>query len=116
VGNPDDPADSELLANASPLFAADRINIPMLIAQGANDPRVIQSESDQIVGAIEKNGGQATYVLYPDEGHGLVRPPNNVDFMARAERFLAKHLGGRYEPMEGERIPNSTAIVRAIGN
>ena len=116
VGNPDDPADRELLANASPLFAADKINIPMLIAQGVNDPRVIQSESDQIVGAIEKNGGQATYVLYPDEGHGLVRPPNNVDFMARAERFLAEHLGGRYEPMEGGRMPDSTAIVKVIGN
>ena len=116
VGNPDDPADTELLANASPLFAADRINIPMLIAQGANDPRVIQSESDQIVAAIEKNGGHATYVLYPDEGHGLVRPPNNVDFMARAERFLAGHLGGRYEPMEGGRMPDSTAIVKVIGN
>jgi dipeptidyl aminopeptidase/acylaminoacyl peptidase len=116
AGNPDDPADKELLANASPLFAADRIRIAMLIAQGANDPRVIQSESDQIVAAIARNGGRAIYVVYPDEGHGLLRPPNHMDFMARAERFLAEHLGGRYEPMEGEKVPGSTAIVKVIGN
>jgi len=116
VGNPDDPADKEMLMKASPLFAADRIKISMLIAQGANDPRVIQSESDQIIAAIEKNGGHATYVLYPDEGHGVVRPPNHKDFMARAERFLAEHLCGRYEPMAGERMPDSTAIVKLIGN
>jgi dipeptidyl aminopeptidase/acylaminoacyl peptidase len=116
VGNPDDPADKELLMKASPLFAADRIKIPMLIAQGANDPRVIQSESDQIIAAIEKNDGHATYILYPDEGHGVLRPPNHKDFMARAERFLAEHLGGRYEPMESERMPDSTAIVKVIGN
>lgn len=88
----------------------------MLIAQGANDPRVIQSESDQIVAAIEKNRGRATYVLYTDEGHGLVRPPNHMDFIARAEKFLAEHVGGRYEPMEGERMPGSTAIVKVIGD
>jgi dipeptidyl aminopeptidase/acylaminoacyl peptidase len=101
TGNPDDPADRELLTGASPLFAAERIGIPMLIAQGANDPRVVQSESEQIVSAIEKNGGSVTYVLYPDEGHGFVRPSNNKDFMARAEKFLTEHLGGRCEPMDG---------------
>jgi dipeptidyl aminopeptidase/acylaminoacyl peptidase len=115
VGNPDDPADKELLTNASPLFAADRIRIPLLIALGANDSRVKQSEAEQIVAAIEKNGGTATYVLYSDEGHGLVRPANRMDFLARVEKFLAENLGGRYEPMEGERIPGSSAIVRTIG-
>ncbi len=115
VGNPDDPADKELLTNASPLFAADKIRIPLLIALGANDSRVKQSEAEQIVAAIEKNGGTATYVLYSDEGHGLVRPANNQDFMARVEKFLAVHLGGRYEPVEGERIPGSSATVRTIG-
>jgi dipeptidyl aminopeptidase/acylaminoacyl peptidase len=114
VGNPDDSADRELLAGASPLFAADKIRIPMLIGQGANDARVIQAESEQIVEAIEKNGGSTIYVLYPDEGHGLARPENNQDFMARAERFLAEHLGGRYEPVEGERIPGSSPTVRTI--
>jgi dipeptidyl aminopeptidase/acylaminoacyl peptidase len=115
VGNPDDPADKELLTNASPLFAADRIRIPVLIALGANDSRVKQSEAEQIVAAIEKNGGTATYVLYSDEGHGLTRPANRMDFLARVEKFLGEHLGGRYEPMNSERIEGSSAIVRAIG-
>jgi dipeptidyl aminopeptidase/acylaminoacyl peptidase len=115
VGNPDDPADKELLTSASPIFAADRIRIPLLIALGANDSRVKQSEAEQIVAAIEKNGGTATYVLYPDEGHGLTRPANTMDFLARVEGFLAEHLGGRYEPMNGERNENSSAIVMAIG-
>ncbi|MFZ1887738.1 MAG: hypothetical protein WAU33_06885 [Candidatus Binataceae bacterium] len=64
--------------------------------------------------AIEKNGGTATYVLYPDEGHGFIQTPNRIDFMARVERFLAEHLGGRYEPMQGDRIEGSSAIVREI--
>jgi dipeptidyl aminopeptidase/acylaminoacyl peptidase len=115
VGNPDDPADKELLTNASPVFAADRIRIPLLIALGANDSRVKQSEAEQIVAAIEKNGGTATYVLYSDEGHGITRPANRMDFLARVERFLAEHLGGRCEPMNGERIEGSSAIVRVIG-
>jgi dipeptidyl aminopeptidase/acylaminoacyl peptidase len=114
VGNPDDPADQELLTNASPLFSADKIRIPILIGQGANDARVKQAESEQIVAAIEKNGGTATYVLYPDEGHGFVRPANRIDFLARVERFLAEHLGGRYEPMRGDRIEGSSAIVREV--
>ena len=116
MGDPDKPGDREMLRSASPLFAADRIRIPLLIAQGANDPRVTQIESEQIVAAIEKNRGTVEYLLYPDEGHGFVRPANNMDFMARAEKFLAQHLGGRYEPMEGESIAGSTAIIKVIGN
>ena len=116
MGDPDKPSDRDMLTNASPLFSADRIRIPILIAQGANDPRVTQVESEQIVAAIEQNGGAATYVLYPDEGHGLVRPANLIDFTARVERFLAEHLGGRYEPMAEERMPGSTAVVRVIGS
>jgi dipeptidyl aminopeptidase/acylaminoacyl peptidase len=115
MGDPDNPKHKEMLRKASPLFSADRIQIPMLIAQGANDPRVTQIESEQIVAAIEKNNGLVTYVLYPDEGHGFVRPPNSLDFTARMEKFLAEHLGGRYEPMERERIEGSTAVVRVVG-
>ena len=115
IGNVDDPADKALLEAASPLFAADRIHIPLLIGQGANDPRVKQAESEQIVSAIEKNRGSAIYVVYPDEGHGFARPPNRMDFNARAEQFLAAHLGGRAEPMQGDRLPGSTAVVRVIG-
>jgi dipeptidyl aminopeptidase/acylaminoacyl peptidase len=115
VGNPDDPADEALLRAASPLFAADRIRIPILLGHGANDPRVKQAEAEQIVAAIERNGGRVTYVLYPDEGHGFARPENRTDFNARAERFLAECLGGRAEPMAGDRIAGSTAVVREVG-
>jgi dipeptidyl aminopeptidase/acylaminoacyl peptidase len=115
VGDLDDPRDREMLTRASPLFSADRIKIPMLIGQGANDPRVPQRESEQIVAAIEKNHGRVTYVLYSDEGHGFARPENNLDFDAREEAFLSAHLGGRLEKMAGDRMPGSTAVVREVG-
>jgi dipeptidyl aminopeptidase/acylaminoacyl peptidase len=115
VGDIDDPKEAEALKAVSPLFSADKIRIPLLIGQGANDPRVPQSESEQIVAAIEKQGGQVTYVLYTDEGHGFARPANRLDFNARAEKFLGDSLGGRVEPLEGERYPGSTAVVREIG-
>jgi dipeptidyl aminopeptidase/acylaminoacyl peptidase len=113
VGHPEH--DKQLLTEASPLYAADRIKIPLLILQGANDPRVKQAESEQIVDAIAKRKGRVTYVVYPDEGHGFARPENNMDFLARTEAFLAEHLGGRAEKLVGERIPGSTAIVKVIG-
>jgi dipeptidyl aminopeptidase/acylaminoacyl peptidase len=116
VGNIEDPKDEELLKKASPLFSADKIKIPMLIGQGANDPRVKQAESEQIVEAIAKNGKKATYVLYPDEGHGFARPENRIDFNARVESFLAENLGGRAEPLPaGDKVPGSTAVVRVVG-
>jgi dipeptidyl aminopeptidase/acylaminoacyl peptidase len=115
VGNIDDPKDADLIRTASPLFKADQIKRPLLIGQGANDPRVKQAESEQIVAAIEKNRGQAIYVLYPDEGHGFARPENRIDFTAREEKFLAEHLGGRFEPMQADPYPGSTAVVRVIG-
>ncbi|MBL9127378.1 MAG: S9 family peptidase, partial [Verrucomicrobiales bacterium] len=115
VGNIDDPKDEALIRNASPLHKADKIRRPLLIGQGANDPRVKQAESEQIVSAIEKNGGKVTYVLYPDEGHGFARPENRVDFQGREERFLADHLGGRYEPMIADPHPGATAVVRVVG-
>ena len=115
MGNVDDPKDAELIKNASPLFKADKIVRPLLIGQGANDPRVNVKESEQIVDAIEKNKGNVTYVMYPDEGHGFARPENRIDFNARAEKFLAGCLAGRFEPMEGEKIPGSTAVVKVVG-
>jgi dipeptidyl aminopeptidase/acylaminoacyl peptidase len=115
MGNVDDPKDADLIRAASPLFKADKIVRPLLIGQGANDPRVNQAESEQIVAAIEKRGGKVTYVLYPDEGHGFARPENRIDFNARAEAFLAKYLGGRAEPLAGDKYPGSTAVVRVIG-
>jgi dipeptidyl aminopeptidase/acylaminoacyl peptidase len=115
MGNPDDAADAELVRNASPLFKASQIRKPLLIGQGANDPRVNKAESEQIVDAIQKNSGSVTYVVYSDEGHGFARPENNIDFNARAENFLSGCIGGRAEPIPtGDRYPGSTAAVKVI--
>ena len=116
IGNIDDPADAELIRKASPLFLADRIVRPLLIGQGANDPRVKQAEAEQIVAAIEKNRGKVVYVLYTDEGHGWARPENRIDWICREERFLADHLGGRCEEVPSDRHPGSSAVVRVVGN
>ena len=89
----------KLLQDRSPLNYADRIERPLLIGQGANDPRVKQNESDQIVEAMQEKGLPVTYVLYADEGHGFARPENRLSFYAIAEAFLAEYLGGRYEPI-----------------
>jgi dipeptidyl aminopeptidase/acylaminoacyl peptidase len=110
-----DPKDAELVTKASPLNSADRIIRPLLIGQGANDPRVKQAESEQIVAAIERNRGNVIYVVYPDEGHGFARPENRTDFNARAEAFLGTYLGGRVEPMLGTKVAGSTATVRVVG-
>lgn len=93
-----DPAvDSARLAAQSPLFSADKIRIPLLIGQGANDPRVKQAESEQIVAALKANEQYVEYVVYPDEGHGFARPENRLDFYGKSEKFLNKYLGGRVE-------------------
>ncbi len=95
VGNPE--TEEEFLKSRSPLFHVDNIKIPILIAQGANDPRVKQSESEQIVEVMKEKGIDHEYMLFPDEGHGFAKPENRIKFYAAAEKFLAKHLGGRYE-------------------
>lgn len=86
------------LDSQSPLFKAHQIKAPLLIGQGANDPRVKQAESDQIVAAVRGNGQPVEYYVFPDEGHGFVVPENDMAFNAAVEGFLAKHLGGRAEP------------------
>ena len=93
VGNPE--TEPEFLKSRSPLFHVDRIRIPMLIAQGANDPRVNRAESEQIVAAMQAKGIDHEYLLFEDEGHGFAKPENRLRFYAAAERFLARHLGGR---------------------
>ena len=95
VGNPE--TDTEFLWSRSPLSRAHDIRIPLLIAQGANDPRVKQAESEQIVAALTEAGIDHEYMLFPDEGHGFAKPENRIKFYTAAERFLAKYLGGRYE-------------------
>jgi len=102
VGDPRTEAGRKLLRERSPLNAAGAIARPLLIGQGANDPRVKQAESDQIIDAMRKKGLPVTYVLYPEEGHGFAVPENRIAFYAIAEAFLAAHLGGRVEPIGGD--------------
>ncbi len=99
VGDPRTEEGRALLAARSPLNYVDRIQHPLLIGQGVNDPRVKQAESDQIVQAMRQAGVPVTYLLYPDEGHGFARPENNLSFYAVEESFLAQQIGGRVEPM-----------------
>nr|WP_239024574.1 S9 family peptidase [Sphingomonas corticis] len=112
MGDPTTAAGKALLKERSPLTYADRIRKPLLIGQGANDPRVNVAESDQIVAAMQAKNIPVTYVVFPDEGHGFARPVNAIAFNAVAENFLAKCLGGRAEPI-GTALQGSTAQVKA---
>lgn len=116
VGDPTTPEGRQLLISRSPITKADRICRPLLIGQGANDPRVTRGESDRMVRAIKDSGLNATYVVYPDEGHGFNRPENLISFYALTESFLGRHLGGRVEPI-GDALRQSTAqIVEDAGD
>ncbi|MET0136396.1 MAG: S9 family peptidase [Kibdelosporangium sp.] len=95
VGHPQE--DEEFLWSRSPLSRVRDIRIPVLVAHGGNDPRVKQSESEQIVDALARAGIEHEYLLFPDEGHGFARPENRLRFYAATERFLARHLQGRFE-------------------
>jgi YD repeat-containing protein len=111
LGDPDTDVGKTLLHDRSPLHRADAIVRPLLIGQGANDPRVKQAESDQMVAAMKAKYIPVTYVLFPDEGHGFARPENNIAFNAIAEQFLAAHLGGRSETLKPEELARSTAKI-----
>jgi dipeptidyl aminopeptidase/acylaminoacyl peptidase len=102
-----------LLRERSPLLYVDRIQRPILIAQGANDPRVNKNESSQIVQAMQEKKIPVTYALYPDEGHGFVRPGNGMSFYALMEAFFSMHLGGRYEPIGTDL--NGSSITIPVG-
>jgi dipeptidyl aminopeptidase/acylaminoacyl peptidase len=116
MGNPETEEGLAMLKAASPLYKANAITKPLLIAQGANDPRVKQAESDQIVGAMKEAGIPVTYVLYPDEGHGFAKPANNIAFYALAENFLAQNLGGRAEPVGDVLEPSTAEIVEGAAH
>ncbi|NUQ35078.1 MAG: S9 family peptidase [Planctomycetaceae bacterium] len=111
LADPRTPEGQAFLRDRSPLTHVEKIRRPLLIGQGANDPRVTQVEADQIVDAMKKHKIPVTYVLYPDEGHGFQRPPNTISFFAIVEAFLAEHLGGRYEPV-GNDFEGSTVDVK----
>jgi len=109
----------EFLKSRSPLTHADSIRKPLLIGQGANDPRVKQAEADQIIQAMQAKNIPVTYVLYPDEGHGFARPENNMSFSAVAEAFLSGILEGRFEPIgddfTGASITVPTGVEQVSG-
>src|SRR5580704_2680646 len=111
VGDPRTEAGRALLRERSPLHHAHAISKPLLIGQGAQDPRVKQAESDQIVAAMREGSLPVTYVLYADEGHGFGRPQSRLSWFAIAEAFLAAHLGGRAEPL-GQDLDGANLAVR----
>ena len=110
MGDPRTEEGKQWLIERSPLTRADKITRPLLIGQGANDPRVKQDESDQIVKAMTANKIPVTYVLFPDEGHGFARPENNKAFNAVTEGFLSQCLGGRAEPIGDEFTGSSISV------
>jgi dipeptidyl aminopeptidase/acylaminoacyl peptidase len=106
----------KFLTERSPLTHVEKIKKPLLIGQGANDPRVKQSEADQIVKAMQEKKIPVTYVLFPDEGHGFARPANRMAFNAVSEAFLAEHLGGRYEPIGKDFEGSSIRVPAGAGD
>ena len=118
MGNPTTPEGKAKMQAQSPLFSADKIKQPLMVVQGANDPRVKKAESDQIVVAMRKLGLPVEYLVAPDEGHGFSKPTNNMAFIAAAEKFFAKHLQGRFEealrPDIAERLKEITVDINTV--
>lgn len=106
VGDPDNPEDLSRLKRQSPLFSARNITAPLLVVQGANDPRVKKAESDQIVIALRTLGRDVEYIVAPDEGHGFLNGENRIAFAVAMEKFLSKHLGGRCQEEVPDTIKN----------
>ncbi|HWP42276.1 MAG TPA: alpha/beta fold hydrolase, partial [Blastocatellia bacterium] len=118
MGDPSTPEGKAQLERQSPLNSANKIKAPLLVIQGANDPRVKKAESDQIVVALRERGFPVEYIVAPDEGHGFARPVNNMAMIAAAEKFLAKHIGGRYQeemtPEVAARLKEITVDVKTV--
>ena len=118
MGDPNTPEGKVQLLRQSPLTAAAKIKTPLLVVQGANDPRVNKRESDQIVIALRDRGFPVEYLVAPDEGHGFARPVNNMAMFAGAEKFLAKYLGGRYQetmtPEVSQRLKEINVDVKTV--
>ena len=118
MGDPNTPEGKAQLLRQSPLTAAAKIKTPLLVIQGANDPRVNKRESDQIVIALRDRGFPVEYMVAPDEGHGFARPVNNSAMFASAEKFLAKYLGGRYQesmtPEVSQRLNEINVDVKTV--
>lgn len=118
MGNPNTPDGVAQLTRQSPLNSADKIKTPLMVVQGANDPRVNKAEADQIVIALRDRHYPVQYLLAPDEGHGFQRPINNLALYAETEKFLAKYLGGRYQeamtPAIAQRLQELTVDVNTV--
>jgi dipeptidyl aminopeptidase/acylaminoacyl peptidase len=118
MGDPNTPEGKAQLMRQSPLTYADKIKTPLLVVQGANDPRVNKREADQIVVALRDRGFPVEYMVAPDEGHGFARPVNNLAMLALAEKFLAKYLGGRYQetitPEVAKRLQEITVDPKTV--
>lgn len=110
-GDPETEEGRKFLMERSPLTHVANIKKPLLIGQGANDPRVKQAEADQIVSAMQEKRISHTYVLFPDEGHGFARPENRMAFFAIAEAFLAQNLGGRCQPLATDLEDSSYQMI-----
>jgi dipeptidyl aminopeptidase/acylaminoacyl peptidase len=118
MGDPTTPAGKAQLDRQSPLNSATKIKTPLLVVQGANDPRVNKREADQIVIALRDRGFPVEYIVAPDEGHGFHRPVNNMAMFSQAEKFFAKYLGGRYQesatPEVTARLKEITVDVKSV--
>jgi len=118
MGDPATPEGKAQLERQSPLNSAKNIKTPLLVVQGANDPRIKRAESDQIVVALRERGFPVEYIVAPDEGHGFQRPVNNMAMFATAEKFLAHHLGGRFQesmtPEVAQRLGEITVDVKTV--
>lgn len=112
VGDPSDPEDAERLRAQSPFFHADRIRVPLLVIQGANDPRVRQAESDQIVVAARDNEVDVQYLVAPDEGHGFAGRENRIAMITAIEQFLAERIGGRHQETMPADIAERLELLR----
>jgi dipeptidyl aminopeptidase/acylaminoacyl peptidase len=118
MGDPNTPEGRAQLARQSPLNSADKIKTPLMVVQGANDPRVNKAEADQIVIALRDRHYPVQYLLAPDEGHGFARPINNLALYAETEKFFAKYLGGRYQeamtPAIAQRLQELTVDISTV--
>ncbi|MBS1794180.1 MAG: S9 family peptidase [Acidobacteria bacterium] len=118
MGDPTTPEGKAQLDRQSPLNSVDKIKTPLMIVQGANDPRVNKREADQIVVALRERNYPVEYILAPDEGHGFARPVNNMAMLMAAEKFLAKYLGGRFQdggtPEVVQRLKEITVDVKTV--
>ena len=116
VGDPAVPEQRAAMMERSPITRVQNISVPLLIGQGANDPRVVKAESDQIVAAMRERGLPVTYLLYPDEGHGFNRPENSMSFFAVTEAFLSRCLGGRFEPIGDDFAGSSVQVLEGAAH